>query len=311
MNPIVLVGSLAYDRIMQFSGSFGDHFLPEKLHQLSVSFLIDSITQEFGGTAGNIAYNLSLLGLKADIVSTLGTDRDAYLEHLHAHGVSSETIVLNDEFLTAGAYIISDTHSNQITPFAPGAGGLPYAKELDLAERQVVLISPTNISDMTSFVERSTEASVPCFFDPGQQTPAFTQEQMQRAIESSEALFVNDYELALVLEKTGWKEEDILERVSFLVVTLGEKGARIQTKEEAIHIPAVSASAVDPTGAGDAFRAGFLAGYEKGLTLKQCGMLGATLAAYAVESHGGQHHTATREELAQRFTASYGEAWPL
>lgn len=311
MNEIVLVGSLAYDRIMQFSGSFGEHFLPEKLHQLSVSFLIDTVTQEFGGTAGNIAYNLSLLGVSADCVATLGKDRQAYEEHLHAHGISTDTIATNDELLTAGAYIISDTHSNQITPFAPGAGGLPYGKQINLSERKAVLVSPTNTADMSSFVGKSAEAKVPCFFDPGQQTTAFSKEALQEAISVSDALFVNDYELALVLQKTGWSEADILERVSFLVVTLGSEGARIQTKEETVHVPAVTAEAVDPTGAGDAFRAGFLTGYVRGLSNETCARIGATLAAYAVESHGGQHHTPSKEMLAERFTASYGEAWPL
>ncbi len=311
MNEIVLVGSLAYDRIMQFSGSFGDHFLPEKLHQLSVGFLIDTVTQEFGGTAGNITYNLSLLGLSADCVASLGKDRQSYEEHLHAHSISTDTIATNDELLTAGAYIMSDMHNNQITSFAPGAGGLPYAEKIDLSERKAVLVSPTNIEDMNSFVKLSAEASVPCFFDPGQQIPAFSKESLQEAISLSNALFVNDYELALVLQKTGWTEADILERVSFLVVTLGSKGARIQTKEETVHVPAVQAEAVDPTGAGDAFRAGFLAGYIKGLSNETCARIGATLAAYAVESHGGQHHAPSKEALAERFTASYGEAWPL
>ncbi|MBU2330007.1 carbohydrate kinase family protein, partial [Patescibacteria group bacterium] len=175
----------------------------------------------------------------------------------------------------------------------------------------VVLVSPTNKEDMLLFVEKAHGVGVTCFFDPGQQIPALSKEELQRAISFSTALFVNDYELALVLEKTGLTEQDILDQVDFLIVTLGSEGVRIATKENDTRIPAVSAVAVDPTGAGDAFRAGFVVGHVSGLSLELSSKVGATVAAYAVEAHGGQNHLPSTEDLSGRFTASYGEAWPL
>ncbi len=307
----MLVGSLTYDRIMDFSGNFVDHFLPEKLHSLNVSFVIDRVTQEFGGTAGNIAYNLSLLELPSDIIATAGTDADPYIAHLRARDIATESIARSEHLPMASAYIISDKSNNQITPFAPGAGAGAYPHRVSFENCDIVLVSPTSTEDMTSFPVRAKEAGVPYFFDPGQQTTALSPDALRAGVEGSKALFVNDYELALVLEKTGWSQEEILEQTELLVVTLGSEGSKLFTAQNETHIQAVSALAVDPTGAGDAFRAGFVSGYLKGLPDRVSAQLGSTIAAYAVEHVGCQNHSPSLKELQDRYQASYSEPWPL
>jgi adenosine kinase len=311
MANIMLVGSLTYDRIMDFSGNFADHFLPEKLHSLSVSFIIDRVTQQFGGTAGNIAYNLSLFEIPSDIIATAGTDADPYFAHLHSRGIATESIARSEHLPMACAYVISDKSNNQITPFAPGAGAGAYPHSVSFENRDVVVVSPTSPEDMTSFPARAKEAGVPYFFDPGQQTTALSPEALRAGVEGSKALFVNDYELAQVLERTGWSQQEVLEQTELLVVTLGSAGSRLLTTKEETIIQAVPAHAVDPTGAGDAFRAGFICGRLSGLKDDMSAKIGSTLAAYAVERVGCQNHSPSLKELQERYQASYSEPWPL
>ncbi len=311
MPRLLVAGSLAYDRIMNFPGEFKDHFLPDKLHQLSVSFLIDRVTEEFGGTAGNIAYSLSLLDIHPALIGSAGTDFKKYQDRLEALGVDTTTLALSDELPTASAYIMTDMKDNQITAFAPGAGGIPYAPEIAWVGATLALVSATATADMERIPREAKAASVPVFFDPGQQTTALSADSLREIIEGASAVFVNDYELALIIEKTRWSEADIVSRVRLLVVTLGDQGSRLVTNDGETRVPVVSAKAVDPTGAGDAYRAGFIAGYSSGLSDEISAKIASTLAAYAVESHGTQKHTPTMAELAARFTATYSEPWPL
>lgn len=311
MTRIALVGSLTFDRLMTCSGEFNDYFLPDKLSSLSVSFLIDNVSLQFGGTAGNIAYNLSLLSLPSEILGTVGHDADNYMEHLRSRGISTDAVAVAEGLPTATAYVITDAKANQISPFAPGAGAVAYDRSYPVAGCGLVMVSPTSVADMERFPQEAKDAGVPCFFDPGQQTTALSKEVLRKGIEGSRALFVNDYELALIIEKTEWNEREILEHVDLLVVTLGSEGSRLVTKEGETLVSAVKAHSVDPTGAGDAYRAGFVSGYSSGLSDTVSARIGSTLAAFAVESIGCQNHTPTLEALKERYEAAYGEPWPL
>ncbi len=311
MTRIALVGSLTFDRIMTCGGEFKDYFLPEMLSSLSVSFLIDTVTTQFGGTAGNIAYNLSLLSLPSEIIATAGHDAGHYIERLKERGIRTDTIAIAEGAQTATAYVITDAKDNQISPFAPGAGAQAYERTYPIADAALVMVSPTSADDMERFPREAKEANIPYFFDPGQQTTALSPETLRLGIEGSHALFVNEYELALVIEKTGWSEQEIREHVDLLVVTLGSDGSRLCTKDGETQVRAVSAKAVDPTGAGDAYRAGFIAGYLAGLSHTLSAQIGSTLAAFAVESTGCQNHEPAVETLIERYEASYGEPWPL
>ncbi len=311
MSRILLAGSLAYDRVMTFPGEFKDHILPDKIHQLSVCFLISKVVEEFGGTGGNIAYNLSLFGISPKLLAAAGTDFPRYKERLEALGIDTSSVIVSDELPTAGAYIMSDMKDNQITAFAPGAGSLAYPEPFDLSDISVTLVSPTSVEDMTAVPAAAKAAGIPYFFDPGQQTSALSAAQLRESIEGADALFVNDYELAMVIEKTGWNEDELLARVRLLVVTLGSEGSRLVTKDGEVRIAPVPASLLDPTGAGDAYRAGFIAGHQKGLSDTASAKIASVIAAYAVESHGTQAHAPSREEMKARYESAYSETWPL
>lgn len=311
MKPVLIVGSLVYDRIMNFPGQFGDHILPEKVHQLSVSFIIDKVTTGVGGCGGNIAYTLSLLGTETDIAATAGNDFDQYAKHLTAHGISTASIAIDETLPTAGAYIMTDQKDNQITAFAPGAMECAYTQPLTLEGKTLAIVSPTNTQDMEQFPKHLKEAGVPFFFDPGQQIPALSPETLRSGIEGSAAVFVNDYELALVSTKTGWSEAEIATRTNLLVVTLGENGSRLVTKDGVETIPAVQAVPVDPTGAGDAYRAGFMHGFLRDLPHEICAKIGSVCGAYAVETQGTQNHTPSLIEIGARYQEAYSEPWPL
>lgn len=306
----MLVGSLSFDHLLEHAGDIRDSFLFGKVESLSVGFLIDRIVKNDGGTAGNIAYNLSLLSLSAEIIATAGHDADSYLERLKNRGVGINAIEVSD-LPSATAYALTDSSENQITSFYPGACALPYTKEYPLSAAGLMVVSPTCLADMERFPREAQETGCTYFFDPGQQTPALSSEVLTQSIEGADTVFVNEYELGLLQEKTGLTEAHIAEKARLLIVTLGAGGSRLITKEGEELVPAVSAQVVDPTGAGDAYRAGFVSGYLKGLSDSVSAQLGSTLAAFAVEYVGCQNHSPSLEELQDRYQASYSEPWPL
>ncbi|KND47202.1 MAG: adenosine kinase [Parcubacteria bacterium C7867-004] len=312
MARILIAGSLAFDRIMTFSGRFKDHFLPDKLHQISVSFFIDRVVEEFGGTAGNIGYNLALLYVSPHLVANAGTDFDKYDEYLTGLGIDTSTIGRIPDVQTASAYIMTDLSDNQITAFTPGACAEAYAGTALVAGAHLLHVSPTSDEDMLVLPEKARTAGVPYFFDPGQRMTSLPVETLRAGIEGADVLFVNDYELALAIERTGWNEAQIVERVRLLVVTLGAEGSRLVTREGESLIPSVPAKAVDPTGAGDAYRAGFIAGYVAGLPDSTSAKIASTIAACTVETRGTQSHSPSRDDLKARYEGAYsGETWPL
>lgn len=312
MTRVLLSGSVAYDRIMDYGGVFTDALVPEKLHALSISFQVERVVERFGGCAGNIAYNLALLGQEADIVATAGSDFGRYAEHLASCGASPASIRVDSSDLTSVAHIVTDRAGNQIAAFALGAGGRPYDPLPDLSGAALVFLAAGCVADTLALARKAKEAGVPYYFDPGQAIPSLAAEDLREIALGAAGLFCNDYELGMIAKKTGWSEAEIAGRLPLLVVTLGAKGSRVAKGGEAIEIPAVpAAEAIDPTGAGDAHRAGFLAGLVRALPPRECGRLASAAAAYAVEQVGTQSHWFSLPELRERYERAYGEALPV
>lgn len=286
--------------------------MPDKLHSINVSFFVSPPKEEFGGTGGNIAYSLSLLGGRADIAATAGNDFQRYAHWLSEHQVSLASIEVREDVPTASGYIMTDTKDNQITAFSGGAAVYPYTKEIPYGNYAAAIVSPTNKDDMVRVSREAKAAGIPFFFDPGQQIPMLSGDELKEAITGAAGVFLNDYEFSLVSEKTGWKETDITKHAGFVAITLGAEGTRLVTKDGEERIPAVVAEkVVDPTGAGDAYRAGFLRAYTAELPLTTCAKVGSTVAAFAVECYGTQNHRFTLPEVKARFEQTYKESLPL
>ena len=302
---------MAYDRIMNFPGSFSDSILPDKIHILNVCFLIDRLDEKLGGCAGNIAYSLSLLEEKGVIVASAGRDFDRYEKELAARGLSSEGITRREDEFTAGAYIITDTNNNQITAFNPGAMRHPAGYAFpSLAKDDIGIIAPTNVTDMVEHTRLYKEKGVRCIFDPGQQIPALTGDQLTEAITGAFMLICNDYEFELITKATGKTLAEIMNMTQYCIVTLGEEGSRAQTGDRAEHIPPVKAlRCQDPTGAGDAYRAGLLKGLSMGLSVLESARIGATVASFSVEEFGTQGHSFTLAQCRARHKEAFGEAF--
>ena len=306
---ILISGSLAYDRIMDFPGRFADHILPEKIHILNVCFLVNGLEEKFGGTAGNIAYSLALLGERPLIVATAGRDFDRYEQRLRQHGLPLAGIRRIEEELTAGAYITTDQADNQITGFNPGAMKHPARFRLDGVDpaQALAIVAPGNLEDMETYSQAFREAGIPYISDPGQNIPAFSGDQLLAMISGSALLISNDYELEMIGKKTGLDKPRLLERTKAIITTLGDKGSVVATAEREVSIPSVRAARVlDPTGAGDAYRAGLIKGLVSGRPLEEAARLGATCASFAVEHHGTQEHRFTESEFWQRHRGHFG-----
>jgi adenosine kinase len=306
---LYISGSLAYDRIMDFPGRFADHILPEKIHVLNVCFNINGLVEKFGGTAGNIAYTLGLLGASPHIVASAGEDFGRYQNWLEKNGLSPRWIKHIPEVLTAGAYITTDMDDNQITAFNPGA----MAHTVDLppldgaGEQALVLIGPGNKTDMLSFAARAREAKVPYFFDPGQSLNIWNGKELREAVAGALCFISNDYELALFLQMTEWDMNALYKDVELVITTRGPEGAVLDRRGEKMLIPAVSAREVlDPTGAGDSFRAGVLKGKSLGFDWEVCCQMGVVAAAYVVENYGTQEHSLDWSSFCRRYEAHFG-----
>ena len=301
---IIVSGSLAYDRIMDFPGYFSDHILPEKVHVLNVCFQVNGITEKFGGTAGNIAYALTLLGEKPEISATLGQEEHKYLEWLKKNGISSDNIkIIKDEF-TASAYITTDKADNQITGFNPGAMNHSSSLKFDSLDPEdtIVIVSPGNLEDMLNYPRQCKAIGIDYIFDPGQSIPMLEPEDLVQSIDGCRILVSNDYELDLILSKTGQKKEALLERARTIIVTKGEHGSRILTHDGEVNIPPAKAKIVrDPTGAGDSFRGGLISGLVRGKDVEESARMGSVCASFAVECYGTQEYTFSPEEFNERL----------
>lgn len=305
---IYISGSIAYDRIMDFPDKFANHILPEKLHILNVCFLVNHLEEKFGGTAGNIAYSLSLLGEKPIILSTVGNDFEKYKHWMEKHGLSLEGIKVVKDVPTASAYIMTDRKDNQITAFNPGA--MNFSTNGDSAsiieQECLAIVSPGNLEDMQKYPAIYRKKGIPFIFDPGQNIPAFSGDQLKDMIKGSKSLIVNDYELSLVMDSTGLDKAQLLELTDSIVTTLGDAGSRISFDEQEIEVPAVQVeNPVDPTGAGDAFRSGFLKGLIQSKSIVEAAKMGSTCASFSVEHLGTQAHSFTRDEFWDRYHKNF------
>jgi adenosine kinase len=307
---IFVSGSLAYDRIMDFPGRFVDHILPEKIHILNVCFMVNGLRERFGGTAGNIAYNLALLRESPYILATAG-DRDfrPYREWLEQLGLPLAGIKEIPQEFTAGAYITTDLADNQITGFNPGA--MKYASEyrfdgLD-PEAALAIVAPGSLEDMLAYTRFYKDRGVRYIFDPGQSIPAWGGDDLREMVKGSQALIVNDYELEMFRQKTGLDVPGLLALTPHLITTGGEQGSLVQTVAADEQVPAVPASRVlDPTGAGDAYRAGLLKGLALGLDWLEAARMGAVLASFSVEQQGTQEHRLEIKEFWDRYSETFG-----
>ena len=306
---ILVSGSMAYDRIMNFSGRFSDHILPDQLDNINISLLVDSLTEHIGGTAGNIAYSLSLLGENPRILATMGRDYHLYFEWLDKCGISTGDIRIVEDELTAGAYITTDLNSNQFTGFNPGAmkqqAGFSYAGVK--ASDTIAIVGPGNLADMMEFTAKNNELGIYSIFDPGQSLPIWEPEDLSRCISQSNMLICNEYELGMISNSTGLSREELAGMVEHLVVTLGAEGAGFHSKGASERVPVVPADAVDPTGAGDAFRGGLIKGLAQGAGIKRAVQMGAVCGYYAVQVSGTQTYSYTQAEYAAKLRECFGE----
>lgn len=307
---IYVSGSLAFDRIMTFQGNFRDHILMDKLHMINVSFMVDSMDERRGGCAGNIAYSLALLGERPVIVSAAGRDFDSYGLALAQAGLSLDGIRIVPDVFTALCYITTDLDSNQITGFYPGAMSCPsdYPFPHLNAESDIAIVSPGNVEDMRRLPAFYREHGVRYVYDPGQQLPVLCKEDLDNAITGSFACITNDYELNMICRCTGMSEDELVGRTLWLVTTLGAKGARVRGADGTDElVPAVPVDkVVDPTGAGDAQRAGLLKGLSLGLAMPEAARFGAVSAAYAIERLGTQEHAYTQDQFRERYEKAFG-----
>lgn len=302
---VFVSGSLAYDRIMDFPGRFSDHILPEKVHLINISFTVNGMVERFGGTAGNIAYALALLGERPIILATLGQDCQRYLEWLRKKGISTQGVKVVEQEFTACAYITTDLSDNQITGFNPGAMKYPSAFSFDHAEprESLAIVAPGNLKDMMDYPRLFRARGIPYIFDPGQSLPMWKGEELKSSIEGSEILISNDYELELTMKLTGLDKSQLLQLTGAIITTRGELGSLVcKASGEVIPIPTLkTARVVDPTGAGDAYRGGLIKGLLEGKDIEHSALMGAACASFAIECQGTQEYSFTPEEFQQRL----------
>lgn len=301
---IIVSGSLAYDRIMDFPGYFSEHILPEKIHVLNICFQVDGMKEKCGGTAGNIAYALTLMGEKPVISATIGKDYHKYFEWLANNGISTENIKKIENEFTASAYITTDRADNQITGFNPGA--MKYSSSLDFdkltPKDTLVIVSPGNLEDMRNYPRFCKARGIDYIFDPGQSLPMLDSKELIQAIEGCRILISNDYEMDMIQSKTGLKKEALMRLTKTMIVTRGELGSLVFTPDDEINIPAVKPEKVmDPTGAGDSYRGGLISGMVHGKSIEYCARMGSVCASFAVEIYGTQDYRFSAEEFNARL----------
>ena len=306
---ILVSGSMAYDRIMDFDGKFSDHILPDQLDNINVSFTVNSLTENFGGTAGNIAYALSLLGEQPRILATIGQDYHRYFEWLKQIGLPTEDIRIVEDELTAGAYITTDSRNNQITGFNPGAMKQQSGFSFDSVDPKdcLAIVAPGNLQDMAEYTAEHQKRGIFSIFDPGQSLPAWEPAALARCISQSRMLVCNDYEMEMICNSTGMSREQVAKTVETMVVTKGSEGCDLVTATRTVVIMvAPTDNAVDPTGAGDAFRGGLIKGMAEGCSLERAVQMGNVAGHYAVQKWGTQQYSFTKEEFNAKLERLFG-----
>jgi adenosine kinase len=300
---------------MRFPGYFKEHILPDQLECLSLSFLVESMVRQPGGIAPNIAYTLAMFGERPRLFATAGEDFAEHCLEMEANGIDTSGIRLIKGEFTASFFANTDLSTAQIASFYPGA--MTAAADLSLLDLEgpspdLVLISPNDPRAMVRYVSECKQLNIPYIYDPSQQIPRLTDEEMRTGIESALALFVNKYELMMIENRTGLSMADIISQIDFMVVTLGEEGSMIYWQDHELMIPVVLPKQItDPTGVGDAFRGGFLAGYAQGWDLQMCAQMGSVAAAYCLEQEGPRGHSFTVAQFAARFRENYDDGGKL
>ena len=307
MKSALICGSMAFDTIMVFGDRFSHHILPDKIHMLNVSFLVPQLRREFGGCAGNIAYNLRLLGDRGYPMATVGRDFGPYKEWMQRTGVPTDHVKVIESEHTAQAFITTDLDDNQITAFHPGAMQQSQANRVSDAHGiGIGIVAPDGRDGMIEHAAQFAAAGIPFIFDPGQGLPMFNGEDLKRFVEQATWVAVNDYEWQMIQQKTGWTESDVTQQVEALIVTRGAEGSVIHTKGGPITIPCAKPKAViDPTGCGDAYRAGLIHGLLHGLDWTTTGRIASLLGAIKIEHLGTQNHTFTPAEFQQRLATAF------
>ena len=304
----LICGSIAYDTIMVFNDRFKNHILPDKVHVLSVSFLVPEMRKEFGGCAGNIAYNLKLLGGEPLPMGTVGKDFEPYAKWMDDFGINRRHVSIIDSEFTAQAFITTDLDDNQITAFHPGAMNYAHLNEVNDADGvSIGIVSPDGREGMIQHADQFEAAGIDFIFDPSQGLPLFDGDDLKRFIEQATWVTVNDYEWELIHERTGYSIDDVRSRVSALIITRGANGSEVHAGGRCIEIPAAKpAATVDPTGCGDAYRAGLLSGLMNDLDWETTGRVASLMGAIKIAHHGTQRHHFERDEFAEQYEENFG-----
>ncbi len=309
MKSIVLTGSIAFDYLMSFPGRFSEHILPEMIDKISLSFLVDSLVRRPGGIAANIAYTLALLDERPFIMATVGEDFEEQRRWLESKGVDTSKVLVIPGELTASFFVTTDEANAQIASFFPGA--MAHASQLSFHDVQpkpdLAVISPNDPSVMHQYTMECTELGIPYLYDPSQQIVRLNKDELWDGIRKASLLFCNEYELGLIIEKTGRGAEELFSGLDFAVITRGEQGTDIFQPSGVLTVEAVPpAQIADPTGVGDAFRGGFLKGYLNGISLPVCGRMGALASSYCLESFGPQGHDFNLTDFIERYSSIFG-----
>ncbi len=311
---ILLTGSVAYDYLMTFPGLFREQILPERLASISLSFLVESMSKQRGGIAPNIAYTMALLGERPRVMATVGEDFSDYRTWLEGQGVDTSLMEIIPGEFTASFFATTDQASAQIASFYPGAMAYSARQSIKGLDKRpdLVVVSPSAPDAMMKFPAECRELDIPYLYDPSQQVLRLEGSELARDMEGAQFLFCNDYEFGLISKKTNWSLDQILEHVKILIITRGKDGADLYAGGDAVHIPTVpEREIIDPTGVGDAFRGGFLAGYSRGFDWKLCGEIGSLAAVYCLEQKGTQKHSYTRQEFVARFREHFDDQGKL
>jgi adenosine kinase len=307
----LICGSVAYDTVMMFDGRFREHILADRIHMLNVAFLVPQMRRNFGGCAGNIGYNLKLLGGDGKVMATVGSDFGPYEGWMRDNGLVLDHVLRLGEEYTAQAYITTDLDNNQITAFHPGAMNFAHRNRVP-SDGSITLgiVAPENRDGMLDHAAQFAAAGIPFIFDPGQAMPLFNGEDFRAFIDKATWVAVNDYESSVLVERTGWSLQEIAQHVEALVVTRGGEGSHIYAAGRRIEIPPVKAAKVaDPTGCGDAYRAGLLYGLQRRLDWEATGRIASLMGALKIEQHGTQNHRFSRDDFARQYRAHFGAAF--
>ncbi len=309
-TTVFISGSLAYDTIMVFAGHFKDHILPDQTHNINVSFFAPSMRKEYGGCAANIAYTLNGLGGKAVLLAAMGKDGGEYLARLSNLGIDTSLVYKASDAYTAQAFITTDLSNNQITAFHPGAMSQAQLSNFSNhvgKSKALGIIAPNGKEAMLAHAAAFATNNIPFIFDPGQAMPLFSGEEFKQFISQAWAITVNDYECALLCERTGWSEGEIANKVDAMIVTRGAEGASVYDKGKLTNVPVISISeAKDPTGCGDAFRGGLLYGLSNGWSWEDSARLASVMGGMKIEQQGGQNHAVTQQAVAHRLKSNFG-----